>query len=687
MKLLRLRIENFRQFRGVQEIYFANSREKNVTLFYGANGSGKTTLLNAFTWVLYGTFTKDFEQQKVLYNKGHWLSISEGGKMNVSVELEFENAGSTLTMRRLSVLRKVNGEPVVEEKAKPDLTYIDQTGRSNSSPNPEDHIRQILPARLNSFFFFNGERIEHLAQASAYEEIEDAIKTVLGLSVVERAIKHLPATAKKFEEVLRAHGSDEQREIASELDRLDQQAEQTNTQLEESRRNAGHWQDEIDAISEKLRGSEQVKDKQHQRDLLTRESEETSGQIDDLGERINRLIRERGFFAPGFELFRATSEQFEDKREKKELPAPVKRDFIEDLLEDGMCICGASLSEGTPGHEHISEWRMRVGLAEVEQRWNELYSTAGFYITSREEMLRDLQALLDDRNKAVSHRQNIYERLSELSLLLQKETTDDIAGLEGARLAAERKKDDEVRRQGRLERDLEELSESKAKLEKRLKQAESGEAKAELARRQMTVAREALTTLQRIFEIRTEQTRTALDQQIKDIYSGITFKPYIPELNSQFKLDLLNVDSGEPVAKGTGENQILSLSFVGALAAIARERYEETTLDPSSPVGARGGIYPIVMDAAFGSLDENYRRDVAIGLPALAEQVVVMVSKSGGKGAVEHLKSRVGKSYVIKYLTPKPGAKEETIVVADREYAYVECSDDGSEYAIFTEVL
>ena len=201
----------------------------------------------------------------------------------------------------------------------------------------------------------------------------------------------------------------------------------------------------------------------------------------------------------------------------------------------------------------------------------------------------------------------------------------------------------------------------------------------------MTVAREALSTLERIFEIRTEQTRTSLDQQIKEIYGGITFKPYIPEVSPKFQLDLFNSESGEPVAKSTGENQILSLSFVGALAAIARERYEETTEGSTSPVGARGGIYPIVMDAAFGSLDEGYRRDVARGLPALAEQVVVMVSKSGGDGAVKHLSNKIGKSYVIRYVTPKPDAKSESIVINEHEYAYVEHSDDGSEYAILAE--
>ncbi len=88
------------------------------------------------------------------------------------------------------------------------------------------------------------------------------------------------------------------------------------------------------------------------------------------------------------------------------------------------------------------------------------------------------------------------------------------------------------------------------------------------------------------------------------------------------------------------------------------------------------------MDAAFGSLDESYRRDVALGLPALAEQVVVMVSKSGGDGAVEYLSKKIGKTYVIQYVTPKTDAKNESVVIDEHEYAYVEHSTDGSEYAI-----
>ena len=144
-------------------------------------------------------------------------------------------------------------------------------------------------------------------------------------------------------------------------------------------------------------------------------------------------------------------------------------------------------------------------------------------------------------------------------------------------------------------------------------------------------------------------------------------------------------DSEERAAKSTGENQILSLSFVGALASIARQRFEETSNESGGKV--RGGIYPIVMDAAFGSLDRSYQRDVAIGLPQLAEQVVVIVSKSQGEGVLEHLSSRIGRSYVICYTTPKVDVDPEHLVLGNEPIPYIQPSLDKSEFAEILEIL
>ncbi|BDY29779.1 hypothetical protein hbim_03719 [Mycolicibacterium mageritense] len=687
MKLVRMRLENFRQFQGINEIEFAQDRTKNVTLIWGANGAGKTTLLNAFTWVLYGQFTKDFEKPQSLANQSTWKSLPSGNQIRVSVELEFDNAGIIYTATRTSIFHKASdGSSIIDEDARPTLKFIDKTGRSERSHNPDDHLRQILPERLHSFFFFNGERIEHLVQASAYEEIEDAIKTILGLKVVERAIKHLPIATKRYEQELRAHGTDEQRDIARKLQELDSKVEQSQAERSECERKATSWQDEIDEIDKKLRGTEEAREQQKRRDDLMAQEADQLANISKFTDRIHLLIRERGFLAFGLKLFNQTRDQFVDKREKKELPAPVKKDFIEDLLEDGECICGASLTEGTAGHRHIMKWKERAGLAEVEQRWNELHAYADSFISQRLKMATDLADLLDDRQSASNQLRVLREQLSELSAGLQGITRDNIDHLESARVTAQRGKDDEIRQQGRLDNALDELKSKKLQLEAELKRAASVEAKAELAQRRLTVTRDALNVLEQVRTIRTEQTRSDLDAKIKEIYSRISFKPYVPEVSPSFQLDLVHADTDEPVAKSTGENQILSLSFVGALASIARARYEETKGTRSPQTEVRGGIFPIVMDAAFGSLDLNYRREVALGLPDLAEQVVIIVSKSGGEGAYEHLNERVGRSFVIQYTTPKMGTKPEKITVDGAELPYVQLSDDGAEYASIEEV-
>lgn len=100
----------------------------------------------------------------------------------------------------------------------------------------------------------------------------------------------------------------------------------------------------------------------------------------------------------------------------------------------------------------------------------------------------------------------------------------------------------------------------------------------------------------------------------------------------------------------------------------------------------QGGIYPIVMDSPFGSLDESYQKQIGRAIPALAPQVVIFVSKSQGLNAVkDELAPRVGKEYVNVYYTPKAGASE-AIELHGQEHAYIREAEDGYEWAVLEEV-
>src|SRR5262249_19549153 len=156
-------INNFRQFYGRHRITFARGEDRNVTIVYGANGAGKTTLLNAFTWGLYRQCTAAFENPAHLVNERAWTEATNGHEVTTRVTVEFEHEDRNYTLERLTTCKKnTSGDSVLVKDAEVSLSYIDEDGQQKTIANPNDAINQILPDRLHSFFFFDGERIERL---------------------------------------------------------------------------------------------------------------------------------------------------------------------------------------------------------------------------------------------------------------------------------------------------------------------------------------------------------------------------------------------------------------------------------------------------------------------------------------------------------------------------------------------
>ncbi|HAA31714.1 MAG TPA: hypothetical protein DCE56_33470 [Cyanobacteria bacterium UBA8553] len=115
----------------------------------------------------------------------------------------------------------------------------------------------------------------------------------------------------------------------------------------------------------------------------------------------------------------------------------------------------------------------------------------------------------------------------------------------------------------------------------------------------------------------------------------------------------------------------------------ARVTYEEAGRREAALF--QGGLYPLVIDSAFGKLESEYRRDVAKWMPTLSPQIIVIVSESQWRREVEEeLQQRIGRQWVLKCVTPKERPKN--ITLRGREYPYVVKSDDGFEKTIFVEV-
>jgi DNA sulfur modification protein DndD len=134
-------------------------------------------------------------------------------------------------------------------------------------------------------------------------------------------------------------------------------------------------------------------------------------------------------------------------------------------------------------------------------------------------------------------------------------------------------------------------------------------------------------------------------------------KPYWAEISDTYTLEIYkNIGGAKQLVyeKSTGESQVTSLSFVGSIVALAKERAN------AESENFRGGVFPIVMDSPFGALDADYREKIAEYIPELAEQVIIMVSTSQWKGEVaSQVKHRMAREYTLHYTSPTSSTTPE----------------------------
>jgi len=91
--------------------------------------------------------------------------------------------------------------------------------------------------------------------------------------------------------------------------------------------------------------------------------------------------------------------------------------------------------------------------------------------------------------------------------------------------------------------------------------------------------------------------------------------------------------------------------------------------------------FPMVMDSPFGSLDEIYRRQIAKIIPQLANQLVVLVTKTQWRGEVAaEMSAKIGKEYVLTYYSSKQDCEQDTIELRGIRYPLVKQSPNEFEY-------
>lgn len=690
MKLVELRLQNFRQFYGEQVIEFAGGADdRNITVLHGYNGSGKTALLNSFVWCLYGETTPDLEAPERLANERALAESDSSGKVKIGVQLRFRARGETFVAERTAVATCDADGKWSQSDSKLTLRRIDASGESESLKAPELMVNQLLPKDLYPFFFFNGERVEHLASPKAYDEVEQGIKTLLDVEIYERTSRHLRDWVyKELSKELRDIGDAETQDVVDQREARVTELERLTAQADQLTKNAAELSEEIELIEQRQRDVAEVAELTAKRDAARQRLLDNDERIRRLQSDSARHLSKDGYLAFCEPIFAKTHTLIAEARQRGELPAKVKPQFVDDLLSAGECICGRPLEQGTDPYTKLVGWRGVTGLAALEESISQTHASLGSLRTRRASYFDEVKRVQADLSAAHGNKRRLSDEVAELNAKIgDPKRSLDAAALEQKRQALMRQRENTLADLKVARRDIEKTEGDIKWLQKQIDELEMQNEKAQLIQHQMHVVDNIAEAFQEIYELQKQDVRQELAANVEEIWRDAAVKDYHASVSEDFRLELTKSVGGElqPVhGASTGEKQVLSLSFVGSLVRKARQNEEKSLEQPGGLIA--GGEYPLVMDSPFGALEDDYRRKVAEWVPTLASQVVVMASKTQWREEVESaMRSRIGREYILELHTPK-GDSDRQIEIDGHAHTYVQCTPGKLEQTVIKEV-
>lgn len=685
MKLTSIKLCNFRSFYGKTcEITLAGTSSNNTTIIYGNNGAGKTSLLNAFTWVLYEKFSAAFASIDQLVNKRAIAEAKIGQGVECWVELAWEHDSKRYRVKRQCRVYKHENDIDVG-KTEIYMQVAGDDGRWYLPPQqPEEIIGQILPASLHQYFFFDGERIEEIVRSDKKAEIAEATKIFLGVEVINRSIRHLQEAKKSLENELRIIGDSEIKKLLKQQGKIELEIEIISKRQQEIIKELEYQNTFKKETSKRLRELNAAKDLQERRQELEKQKASHQDNLRQTRETIKKAISTRGYTV----LLPETTVQFreiiDNLKQKGKLTTGISREFIQELLKSSSCICGTSLNEESKTRANVETWLEKAGSSEVEEtairisaQVDEIDKQAAIFweeidkeqarISQLRQVIAEIEAELD----------NIEERL-------RKDPSEEIRSLQKRLDKIEEKITELTLEQGANQQKVINLKTELESLNKQISKQKLNEEKQILAQRRISATQDAIDRLTQVKVLQEEQFRLQLEKRVQEIFSEISFTPYIPTISEKYELTLIENTSGlaMPVAASTGENQVLSLSFISSIIDRVRDWSQNKML-----MVADSSTFPIVMDSPFGSLDVIYRKHIAQIIPKLANQLIVLVTKTQWRGEVEdEMSYRVGREYVLTYYSSKPDCEQDFIELSGDRYMLVKQSPNNFEYSEIVEV-
>lgn len=647
-----IRLQNFRQYKHDITFEFAvpNQNKNNITLFIAANGVGKTTLLQAFRYCFYGEGNNylNLPGKNDLVNNTLVNDINEMDETTMFVEVHFEHEGTDYIARRESKFMKKRGVLVSSSNDSSfSLSFRDSSGyKPFRLSEANEKIQTILPAGLSYVFMFDGERMEkNISDREFSQELKESILGILDIKKYDKLIEVLGSTGKR-RSVLgmlsnkKRTSTDEERKIQEKNRNLLNQKEELREELE-------NIQNNIDKIEHKIHITKEQQTILFQKNEITLRRNKLEESIKTHEDTLEKLAREyikesrQALLYKMLLLYKPKYDNFVNKgRNQKSFYSYLHISTINDIQEKGVCLCGNHVDKGSLEYQRLEElkktslpFESAQHLNMIDQRFKQ---TADF---------KDLMKKLEDiRSKMKSEKKEINDKNEEIAQI-----NHEIKKLE---------KQLGVSNQDELERLNEQkisLISKKATLEEKiriieglLKQLKRKIDRIDANNQYNKKINEVIDIIEKIKEKliviknqKDNQARSILAEKFNESLSSVIHGNYRVNIDSKYQIKIIDLGTNNDVTTllSTGQNVVISLTFINALIETAKQLSKQINKQEK---------YGVIMDAALSNLDEIHIDRLCKNTINNMDQLIFLSFKRQLRDEMyQGIKGNIGKAYVL----------------------------------------
>jgi len=661
MILHSMTVENFRQFRGkhVLEFYTPSMGQSNVTVIFGENGRGKTGLFRAIIFCLFGerrlSQDGDVPQEELQLVNVSALTDNPGQPIRTVVELKFTHREQAYHLRR-AILGMQDGDRVIEEEDEKSLFLITADGNSKLVPITEIDaiINNILDRRVKDYFLLDGEKIERLTRASIEQrrEISVGIRNLLNVDALEIAIKAVGRVAKTLDNELSSSSHEDLSRLLKRLGDNEEEQDNSKNRLEKLAAEIRLARKEIDKTDKALDEFKEIRHLLERRKSLEQNLQELERQAADaLSEMRNLVCKATALIMAPTVI--TVFDHIDSRKQKGELPSEIRRDLIERILMEKRCICGNEICEGSEAYSHIIDWLKRTSDVTTQDAALNLWR----YMSEMRNHFSDDADLVEKRlqqygniNSSIA---NLNHSLENVSNQIGTSVRQDATKLDAHRANLQKDIIGLEANAQNIQSQLEKLQQENGRLRALLKEEKLKVGKNDELSRRSILAHDTQDALIDIYKQFTSEIKDLIGES-----ATILFRDLLDEegrenlrtiiVNNDYSLQVLDRYKKPFLANiSAGQRQIMSISFIAALAIIA---------SPGDKIEI-----PLFMDTPFGRLSYDHRRNLINKVPTLTSQWILLATDTEFRRQEAQLLKNTGRWGKFFMLQPSSNGNTEII--------------------------